>query len=296
MDTRLLRSFITLAETLNFTRSAELSYMTQPTFSRQIERLEEEFGIPLFKRSNRDVSLTVYGKAFLEDAKKMLTMYETTKEHMALIKSGNSGILNIGFLRDCYLGSLADAVKKYRTLYRNVQLRFHDCSQDQCLASLLNGSSDVVVALCEGMDNFSDFNTMELSSNHTCIVLQNTHRLADKPVIYLKDVRHDDFVVMNPAIAEVGYQQTLQQCMARGFLPNIVGYADSIISLMMLVECGTGISILPQNTGKMAAPGVKFIPIAENNLFASKTVLVWKKNDTGTCLENFVRCCSNLEK
>lgn len=296
MDTRLLKSFITLAETLNFTRSAELSYMTQPTFSRQIERLEEEFGVPLFKRSNRDVSLTVYGKAFLEDAKKLLTMYEITKEHMSLIKSGNSGVLNIGFLRDCYLGTLAATVKKYRNLYKDVQLRFHDYSQDQCLTSLLNGSADVVVALCEGMDNLTDFNTMKLSVNHTCIVLQNSHRLADKSLIYLKDVRHDDFVVMNPAIAEVGYQQTLQQCMARGFLPNIAGYADSIISLMMLVQCGTGISILPQNTGKMAPPGVKFIPIADNNLYISKTLLVWKKKDTGACLENFIRCCRSFEK
>lgn len=68
IETRLLRQFIAVAEELNFRRAAERLHMAQPPLSQAILRLEEMLGYPVFERTNRKVSLTPAGTAFLATA------------------------------------------------------------------------------------------------------------------------------------------------------------------------------------------------------------------------------------
>lgn len=64
IETRLLRQFIAVAETLHFNRAAERLHMAQPPLSQAIRRLESEIGATLFERTNRSVALTPAGAAF----------------------------------------------------------------------------------------------------------------------------------------------------------------------------------------------------------------------------------------
>ena len=68
MKIHLFREFITLAETLNFTKAAEKSCITQPVLSRHIKELEDFFGTPLFLRDTHGVKLTSAGELLLSEA------------------------------------------------------------------------------------------------------------------------------------------------------------------------------------------------------------------------------------
>ena len=72
IETRLLRQFIAVGEELNFRRAAERLHMAQPPLSQAILRLEEALGYPVFERTNRKVSLTPAGDAFLATARQVL--------------------------------------------------------------------------------------------------------------------------------------------------------------------------------------------------------------------------------
>ena len=68
MELRQIRSFLSIAETLHFGRSAELIHLSQPALSLQIRALEEEVGVRLFERNRRKTTLTAAGLAFRDDA------------------------------------------------------------------------------------------------------------------------------------------------------------------------------------------------------------------------------------
>jgi DNA-binding transcriptional LysR family regulator len=68
VELRQIRSFLSIAETLHFGRTAELIHISQPALSLQIRALEEEFGVRLFERNRRKTTLTVAGEAFRDDA------------------------------------------------------------------------------------------------------------------------------------------------------------------------------------------------------------------------------------
>ena len=70
MFSPLMDTFLTVARYLSFTRAAQELYTTQPTISRQIAALEEEWGCPLFVRSNKEVALTEEGALMLDACKR----------------------------------------------------------------------------------------------------------------------------------------------------------------------------------------------------------------------------------
>jgi DNA-binding transcriptional LysR family regulator len=68
MELRQIRSFLSIAETLHFGRTAELIHLSQPALSLQIRALEDELGVRLFERNRRKTTLTAAGVAFRDDA------------------------------------------------------------------------------------------------------------------------------------------------------------------------------------------------------------------------------------
>lgn len=76
MEIRQLRYFIAVADTLNFSRAAESVYLSQSALSRQIMDLEREVGLPLLRRSTRQVELTDAGRALQKSAKELISRWE----------------------------------------------------------------------------------------------------------------------------------------------------------------------------------------------------------------------------
>src|SRR5436189_1519369 len=82
MELHLLRYFVAVAETENFTRAAERSHISQPSLSQQVLKLENEVGHKLFHRLGRKAVLTEAGNAFLERARRILTEVENAAKEL----------------------------------------------------------------------------------------------------------------------------------------------------------------------------------------------------------------------
>src|SRR5690606_5506349 len=98
MELRHLRYFLAVAETLNFSRAAEKLHIAQPALSKQIRNLEELLGAQLFLRSKHQVSLTLAGEVFRQQAALVLEQAKRAAHLAQRVESGEIGRLSIGFV------------------------------------------------------------------------------------------------------------------------------------------------------------------------------------------------------
>src|SRR5580765_4948774 len=98
MELRHLRYFVAVAEELNFTRAAEKLHLAQPSLTRQIHNLEQELGVRLLNRNNTVVTLTDEGRAFLVDARRLVTQSLESMQAVRRLSRGETSQLNLGYL------------------------------------------------------------------------------------------------------------------------------------------------------------------------------------------------------
>lgn len=140
------REFIVLADTLNFRTAAARLFVTQPTLSRHIAKLEEELGAPLFTRTTTSVALTAFGASILPDAREMTACYERVLEQSPAHRL--HGTLRIGgFIRQPAVAALLKrAIDRFRSTYPDVDISVTDCNVADPTDPLLSGSYDVMLS------------------------------------------------------------------------------------------------------------------------------------------------------
>ena len=121
MELRQIRSFLSIAETLHFGRTAELIHLSQPALSLQIRALEEEVGVRLFERNRRKTTLTAAGFAFRDDAAAALSQLEQAIRRARLAANGKLGLLRIGFISTAGREIVPDIVRQFRELNPEVE-------------------------------------------------------------------------------------------------------------------------------------------------------------------------------
>lgn len=98
MNLRDLNYFVAVADTRHFGRAAERCFVSQPTLSGQIKKLEEELGVTLFERTNKSVTLTPAGEDLLDRARRVLGEADALKELARSFRDPLAGPLRIGML------------------------------------------------------------------------------------------------------------------------------------------------------------------------------------------------------
>src|SRR5690625_2131059 len=142
MEVRNLKYFIAVAEELNFTRAAKRLNISQPPLSQQIKILEENIGVKLLDRTNRNVNLTDAGRAFLEKAYKDLVDLEKAKEYTSKIYKGEHGQLTSGFT-GAALSDLIPIIQSYQKKYTETEIYMHQMSTHEQLIALPKEEIDV---------------------------------------------------------------------------------------------------------------------------------------------------------
>ena len=114
MELRHLRYFVAVARSLSFTKAAAKLRVAQPALSRQVQDLEDEIGVDLFRRSPRGVTLTAEGELLLAEAETLLTQVEKTIGRVQALSRGEYGELRIGYAPSASAGILPSALVAFR--------------------------------------------------------------------------------------------------------------------------------------------------------------------------------------
>lgn len=149
-DPVLLKTFVTVAETLNFTQAGALLGLSQPTVSQHIRKLEHAAGRNLVTRDTRDVRLTDNGDALLGFARTILAAHDEAASYFT--GSAMRGRLRFGSADDLALTQLPQILRDFRQLYPQINLELTVSQSGSLMRRLRAGQLDLVFVKQESGD------------------------------------------------------------------------------------------------------------------------------------------------
>ena len=145
MDTKPLRLFLTLADTLHFGRASAMCHVSPSTLSRTVQQLENELGAPLFYRDNRSVTLTREGQRFQEYARDTLTQWDNLRHALQEDRRVLQGELSLYCSVTASYSFLYDILSSFRHQYPRIELKLHTGDPAQAVHRVQQGEEDIAI-------------------------------------------------------------------------------------------------------------------------------------------------------
>jgi LysR family hydrogen peroxide-inducible transcriptional activator len=242
MNLRDLRYFVALAETRHFGKAAERSFVSQPTLSAQIKKLENYLGVQLIERQPRKVTLTEMGQRILPLARRIL---QESDEIVSLARNEHdplSGKLNIAFIPTIAPYLLPLVARKLRKQLPQLKLMLYEYQTQPLLEKLRAGEIELgILALPVPLDGLE---ARELYDEPFTVALPNQHPLSKRTHVKLDDLTGETLLLL-----EDGHclrDQALDVCSMVNVKENEDYRATSLETLRQMVAAGLGITLLPE--------------------------------------------------
>src|ERR1700719_3731128 len=194
MELRQIRSFLSIAETLHFGRTAELIHLSQPALSLQIRALEEDVGVRLFERNRRKTTLTAAGFAFRDDAVRALSQLEQAIRGARLAANGKLGLLRIGFISTAGSEIVPNIFRQFRELNPEVEFSLRAITTADQVQMLETGSLDIGF-FCLPIGEHSGLEGVTWLRERFVLVVPASHPLAKRKRARLSEVAGENFVM-----------------------------------------------------------------------------------------------------
>ena len=177
-----LKAFESAARFLSFTKAANELFVTQAAISHQIKILEDFLGVELFKRKNRALELTEFGKAYYVDITKILHRLVEATDKLLSLKSDKH--LTISVPQTFGIQWLVPRLSEFNKLHPDIEVRLKGVDQDEGLLS-----QDIDIAIYYGRGNWDNLQVDRLVEEKL-LVLAAPKLLAEKPIHDYQDLKH----------------------------------------------------------------------------------------------------------
>jgi len=193
-----LRILKAVATEKNFTRAAELLYLSQPSLSKQIQKLEKNLDISLINRENNKIVLTENGKVFSQYSERILALCEESCRALIDLKNGERGNLIIGTSQTIGIYLLPRVLALFAQNYPQIDLKVQVNSTRVIAKNVINRKIDLAVVGGEIPDEFKKNLTLEhFVEDEFSLIIPKSHPFAIKKKIPKKDLYHLNFITLN---------------------------------------------------------------------------------------------------
>jgi DNA-binding transcriptional LysR family regulator len=285
MELRHLRYFKAVAEQGSFSGAARGIYVSQSALSEQIADLERELGVPLFDRSERRLRLTAHGEIFLRESNKVLDSSDHAVELARRSFRGEVGTLRIGFFAGGVGAPFAELIRRFRTGRPEVQVSLTEMRPGAQTQALLDGSIDVAFTRRVAEPFARELRSETLRNHRLDAVLPENHRLAKGPVD-IRKLSSERFVLCARETAPAVFDKIIGLCSEAGFSPHIAALPVVRSSVLMLVQAGEGIAIVPE-LHDLIGSGLAACPLKSKDAFV-ELVMAWSPPRVSPITEAFM--------
>ncbi len=232
LDPRLLRYFLAVAEELHFGRAAARLYISQPSLSNQIKKLEGTLGTELFVRTSREVKLTTAGRTLLGDAPLALAALEDAAEHTRLAGAGVTGTVRLGYAPAAGFETLGAILAGVENDNPNMTVIASELFSAEIPGRVLAGEIDVGLALHP--EPRTGIRTEVLRIEPLAALIGKRHRFANSASILIADLEHETLLLFPRELAPAYYDRIMEACeQAGGFTPRVSAFRNPPVPAML---------------------------------------------------------------
>ena len=292
MELRHLRYFVSVAESLSFTKAAQKLHTAQPSLSRQIKDLEGELGVRLLNRTKQLVTLTDEGRSFLADAKRLLALAAQTVESVRRLRSGEIRALNVGYVSNLFYDLLPKTLASFHHSFPSVSVNLFDLSCGEQFRALEDGKLDLgFVGLHEPIAlRGLEFRT--IASYKTLAALPKDNPLAGKITVDLKSLAPLFFIGMSEA-SYPGYREWLTKtCERAAFTPKVLQDVDLERTMIQAVAAGLGVALVPEQVKKLDHEKVVFRSLTPT--VQTEGCVAWRTENVSDALQAYVQIVDQM--
>jgi DNA-binding transcriptional LysR family regulator len=193
-----LRILKAVATEKNFTKAAELLYLSQPSLSKQIKTLEKNLDVLLINRENNKISLTENGKVFLQYSERILALCEESCRALIDLKNGERGNLTVGASQTIGTYLMPRVLALFAQTYPQIDLTVQVNSTRIIAKNVLNREIDIAVVGGEIPNELNKNLKLEhFVEDEFSLIVSKSHPFARKKIITKEDLYHLNFITLN---------------------------------------------------------------------------------------------------
>ncbi len=293
MELRHLRYFIAVAEEGHITRAAKRLGIQQPPLSFQIQSLERELDVQLFRRLPRGVELTEAGMAFLERARGILDQVERALAATHRTARGEQGRVAVGFTSSApFHPFVPRVIRNFREMSPLVSLVLEESGSSELVQALHSEEIDAAFIRSPVADVLNLL-VRPILDEEMLVALPVGHALsslsaAASTALPLTALANETFILYKRPGGPGLYDTIITACRGAGFSPRVGQEAPRIISTLSLVAVGLGVSIVPASLQRLQMDGVVYRRLAANSQLRAPLILACRRGENSAAVQRFI--------
>ncbi|MBB1335472.1 LysR family transcriptional regulator [Pseudoalteromonas sp. SG43-7] len=245
-----------IAHFKHFRKAADACFVSQPTLSGQVKKLEQELGVTLFDRSTKQVTLTAQGERLLTQIKVILEQTQILKELAATSSSPLQGKVRIGIIPTIAPYLLPTLLTSMKEAFADSQFAFVEMQTATILSALDNGELDI--AILADVPELKLYHTVKLYKEDFLVAMSAQNSLAKRSKIVLDELQECSLLMLSDG--HCFKDQAQQFCFAAGVDVSNEYRGNSLETLLALVAMDDGVTFVPKLACTERA-GISYLPI-----------------------------------
>lgn len=286
MDHIQLKCFISVARTLSFSEAARRNYVSQSTVSRYIKDLEKEFGVRLFERTRREVSLTNEGKLILPYAQEIIDTLNKATSAVSRLRRGSGGRLRLAY--DCTsVDYPTKCLRRFTKQYPDIIVEMVELSGTEIESAVNSADYDFFFMMRDMLPDNANTDSKITHKDTLSLLLPKKFKLSSNSLSG-SALKNRKFVLLSESESPILYMEIMDIFRTFHFAPDSIIEFDDVRSVYMAVAAGMGVSILPKGlAGSYALPEVRSVELdgIETDL---TYITAWRKNNSNPAAHLFL--------
>ncbi len=226
---------------------------------------------------------------FLADAKRILDLEEVARDHLSLAEENPEVSLRIAYLLAPCHAFLPPLIRKFRRQYPQADLEIHRMDAHELSAALAEQAYDLYFSLTRDLESQPEYSHRMIFTDTFCLICPDDHPCMISGKIDFDKLASEPFLTITPGVGPYMAKQIQRICRSKNYYPHTIRQRDSMEEILFEVECGLGITILPERNQTAYPSNLSYLPL--EGVYTQLSIsAAWLNTSENPAITWFLQC------